>query len=169
MSLTTLSFRFWKLVEFFESLKFVEFCSSESCWVNLMFKCDPRIFYNFHLCFESFFNLSQTGVLWIFFIQFQCRASLTEHHRWRCPNNSKRLVVDVWVLDGVSLPHPWSFYRQLPFTATSSGNIYIDPGNTWASSTQVIYIFKILKENNESDKMFGHISFVEMKFSQLIN
>jgi len=64
-----------------------------------------------------------------------------------------------------------SFLRQLPFTATSSGNIYIAPGNTWASSTQVIFFSKIffLKENNESDKMFGHISFVEMKFSQLIN
>jgi hypothetical protein len=70
----------------------------------------------------------------------------------------------------VSLPHPWSFYRQLPFTATSSGNIYYSC-NTWASSTLVILFSKIffLQENNESDKIFGNRSFVEMKFSKLIN
>ncbi len=65
------------------------------------------------------FLLSQTGILWIFFIQFFCIGSHTKHHRWRCVNNSKWLirnfsmqvtirsnnvlvVVDVWVLDGVS-------------------------------------------------------------------
>jgi hypothetical protein len=60
-----------------------------------------------------------------------------------------------------------SYLSQLPLVEI----IYIAPGNTWASSTQVIFFSKIffLKENNESDKMFGHISFVEMKFSQLIN
>jgi hypothetical protein len=64
----------------------------------------------------------------------------------------------------VSLPHPWSFYRQLPFTATSSANIYT------YSSTLVILFSKIffLKENNESDKLFGNKSFVDMKFSKLI-
>jgi hypothetical protein len=38
------------------------------------------------------FFLSQTGILWIFFIQFYCIGSHTEHHRWRCANNSKTLV-----------------------------------------------------------------------------
>jgi hypothetical protein len=60
--------------------------------------------------------LSQNGICWIFFIQFYCLGSHTEHHRWRC-SYKVRVNISSFIRDipfSKQLPSPRHFRLTLP-------------------------------------------------------